>query len=327
MVALAIGAIVPAARANPSGHQITALPPPPALAPLRVIAVNTFKPISSADDDGKPAGIVEDYFELVRQALDLPVRDVRVMKAADAEDALRDGDADIVIGIVRSEERSHYGLFTVPVYSTPAVIVTRHGALAAPSLAALRGKTLSLRENHFAIGLLRQHYPTIKIVQSGTESRAVLQAVVDRRADAALVSLDASRVWLSDPHFSSLVVSGFPSDLPYEFAFQVHPSLSALMPGLDQAIAQITVEQRADIMERWLNEAVRVKSSQHGIPLATAMFGAVGIAAILILAYFLAGMRRELWRHRHEAERARAELEAAPRGAETNPPLPLRRRA
>jgi hypothetical protein len=103
--------------------------------------------------------------------------------------------------------------------------------------------------------------------------------------------------------------------------------MSALMPGLDQAIAQITVEQRADIMERWLNEAVRVKSSQHGIPLATAMFGAVGIAAILILAYFLAGMRRELWRHRREAERARAEREMASRGAETNPPLPLRRRA
>jgi two-component system, NarL family, sensor histidine kinase EvgS len=307
--------------ATPSGHQMSS--PPPAeetpLPPLRVVAVNTFRPISFADEDGEPAGIIEDYFDLVRQSIGLAVRDVRVMSAMDAEEALRNGDADVLIGIVRSEERTKNGIFSVPVYSTPAVIVTRHGAPAADSFASLRGKTLALREHHFAMDLLHQRWPTIKLLEAGTESRAVLQAVVDRRADAALLSLDATRVWLADPKFSMLVVSGFPPDMPYQFAFQIRPALAAqLAPQLDQAIAQLTVEQRSDVMERWLADTVRVKSSQHGIPLATALFGVVGIAAIVILIFFLAGMRRELRRQRDEAERFRAERERALAEAEAN---------
>jgi len=292
------------ARAAPGAHAAAAAPAGRAKAvpvsPLRVVAVNAFRPISFADENGAAVGVVEDYFELVRRALDLPLRDVRVMSANDAEQALRDGEADIVIGIVQSEERTQNGVFTAPVYSTGAAIVTRHGAPAAPSFSDLKGKTLALREHHFAIPMLRQHWPQVALLESGVDSRSVLKAVASRRADAALVSIDASRVWLAQPEFASLVVSGFPADIQYEFAFQLQPGLAELVPRFNEAIAQITTEQRSTILERWLANSLRVKASRQGIPLATAMFGAVALSAILILAFALARMRRA---HRAERER------------------------
>ncbi|HEX7156119.1 MAG TPA: ATP-binding protein, partial [Burkholderiaceae bacterium] len=293
--------------------------PTPAPAPLRVVALDLVKPTSFADAAGQPAGIAMDCFDLVRGALDLRIRDVRVMPPDQAREALRAGDADLVIGVLKSDAWLGLGRFTAPFFVSPSVLITRKQAAPAASLAGLAHRRLATWPGHAGSKQLHNLYPDVELVDAGPAPADALSAVLQERADAALLYLDVARAALAEPRFSALVISGFPPDLPGEFAFLVSEDRSGMVAQLDRALASITPTQRSEILNRWLPAVIPTRPAPtHWAEIALALVVAAMALAAFPIALRLVRLRRDFARQKAEAEESRRRQQQAIREAEEN---------
>ncbi len=212
-------------------------------------------PIDYIDEDGVHRGIAADYLGLIGARLG-----VRFMPETSASpkhmlQQLINGELQVGITIAPDKERATKLRFTRPYYEAQKVIVARVDTPGIATLNDLHGRRVAIEDDSFTMRQLQQRHPQIRLLPVPS-TLAALQKVSWGEADG-YVGNQAVAGWLQRRHQLSnlrVVSDAGIGRVPQNFAVSnAAAEWAPLVAILDKALADITIKERSQIEQRWLN--------------------------------------------------------------------------
>jgi len=237
---------------------------------------------------GSPRGLSIDYMNLVANRLGIQVNYVTGPSWDDFLGMMKRKELDVMLNIVRTDEREAYILFTEPYARAPNVIVSRESK-PYERMAELEGKTVAFPKGFFYEEVLTASFPGIRRLPL-PDTLACLKAVSKGKADAVLSEevvinslihrnmLTGLRITgeakMGHPDFTNLRL-GIRDDWPF-----LH---SALM----KAMADISPQEMRRVREQWLrsHRAAKIPETFGSVlPRYLVAYGAGAFALFALVA-------------------------------------------
>ncbi|AOE82915.1 chemotaxis protein CheY [Pseudomonas sp. TCU-HL1] len=269
---------------------------------VHLVIDDDMAPLAFFDDNGQLRGTVADLLEMV--ALRTGLRFETTSHAggfARQLESLQNGDADLAI-LTASKERESLLRFTRPIASGPFVLVARAsegGAVAQPG--AMSGQRLALGKGHVAREEVRQVYPDMRLIDTGSSLDA-MNLVYSGEADYALVAMPVAQYYTVRLFQNSLKIAALLRIEPAHASFAVRRADTELYSIIEKALASISPDELNATSNRW--RGIPGMSPQTWRDYSTLILRIVIGAALLLLLVlaWVLRLRREV-RRRQTAER------------------------
>jgi PAS domain S-box-containing protein len=245
---------------------------------LRRARAEGWMPFSFRDGEGEVIGIIEDYWGLIRDKLDIKEQTSPALPFSEVLAQIRSNDLDLYAGTTRTPDRAAYARFSDGFERYPIAIATRRSAAFIANARALEGEVVAVGREYSAYRLLKARYPGIDFLQV-EDTRAALAAVEARQAFAAVDILPVLQYQIESYAPQEVRLAGI-TDVKFELQMMVRDELVPLVPLLNRAIAAITPEERLTIHKRWMLRDV-VKEYDYGLLLQVIGVGLLLLAAML----------------------------------------------
>jgi two-component system, sensor histidine kinase and response regulator len=204
-------------------------------------------------ENGSPQGFSIDYMNLLADLLDIEIEYVSGPSWNEFLTMIKHKELDVMLNIVRTEERSKYLLYTEPYARNPNVIVSSKSK-PYNSIEELYGKTVAIPSGFFYEEVLEQNYPQIKRLPV-LDVLDSLKAVSLGKADAAFGEEAVVYSIIARNMLTNLKVSGEAklgdSDLE-NLNIGVRDDFPLLLSSLKKAMAAVTPQQIKEIQKKWL---------------------------------------------------------------------------
>ncbi len=233
---------------------------------------------------GRPQGLSIDYMNLVAARLGIEVEYVTGPSWNEFLDMVQRQELDVMLNIVRTEDRQRYLRFTEPYVQNPNVIVSN---IEEPyeNIQALFGRTVAFPRGFFFEEVLTRSFPQIKRLPV-EDSLASLKAVMFGRADAALAEAAVARTLITKNLLTGLRISGEVDIGDPELTSMrigVRGDWPLLHTALTKAMADVTLEEMTQIRQRWIADAVDTAAPQRPAHVAYGRLVAYGLAVFVFL--------------------------------------------
>ena len=241
---------------------------------------------------GNPRGLSIDYMNLVAEQLGVRVEYVSGPSWNEFLAMIKRKELDVMLNIVKTEQRLKYLLFTGPYIKNPNVIVSSAGS-PYEKIQALFGKTVAFPKGFFYEEVLTKSYPQIKRLPV-TDTLASLKAVAFGRADAALGEAAVVRTLINKNFIAGLQISGEVDigdpDLT-NLRIGVRDDWPLLRSALAKAMAAIDPQEMNHIQEKWIATALDAAAPQSTVTLSygrlilyvIAVFVALSLLALILI--------------------------------------------
>ncbi|WP_019613852.1 PAS domain S-box protein [Psychromonas ossibalaenae] len=221
-------------------------------------------------DYDTPRGLSIDYMNLLAEKLDIKVSYRTGPSWSEFLGLIKNKNLDVMLNIVKTQERQKYLLFTQPYMKNPNVIISRNDN-PFDNIDDLQGRIVAFPKGFFYEELLTRDYPQIKRL-AVEDSLASLKAVALGDADAALGEDAVVRFLMSKNLLSNLYISG-EADIGnpdvVNLRLGVRDDWPMLHSILSKAMSQVTQEEMTVIQQRWLSElltsATKSASTQEAL--------------------------------------------------------------
>ncbi|MDJ0667626.1 MAG: transporter substrate-binding domain-containing protein [Desulfobacterales bacterium] len=233
---------------------------------------------------GRPRGLSIDYMNLVAARLGIEVQYVTGPSWNEFLDMVQRQELDVMLNIVRTEERQRFLLFTDPYVQNPNVIVS---TIEKPyeNIQALFGRTVAFPRGFFFEEVLAKSFPQIKRLPV-EDSLASLKAVLFGRADAALAEAAVARTLITKNLLTGLRISGEVDignpDLT-SMRIGVRGDWPLLHTAIMKAMADVTLEEMTQIRQRWIADEVDTAALQSVVQVSYGRLVAYGLAVFVFL--------------------------------------------
>lgn len=211
------------------------------------------------EEDGKIRGYAVDLLTFLGQKAGLEMEFV-ICRDYQAIECLKNGQIDLIPNIIVTPEQSEFILFSHCQYALDEVIFGRSDRKDMPDLASLEDKTVALPPDYAVAGLLKQHYPRIKIIET-KDLLSSLQDVSAGKADATVMTSYMGQYILSDKFITKLDAVGtarIDNQPPLTAAhYGVRKDLPLLQSILDKAFQTLSPADRQEIWARWFHKPER----------------------------------------------------------------------
>ncbi len=234
---------------------------------------------------GKPQGLSIDYMNLVAEQLGIKVEYISGPSWAEFLAMIKRKELDVMLNIVKTEDRLKYLLFTEPYIKNPNIIVS---SAESPyeTIQTLFGRTVAFPKGFFYEEVLTRSYPQIKRLPE-EDTLASLKAVALGRADAALGEAAVVRTLINKNMLTDLRISGEVSignpDLT-NLRLGVRDDWPLLQSALMKAMAAISPQAMNQIRQKWLVIDEPPTAHKTSVPVAYGRLIAYGIAVFMILS-------------------------------------------
>jgi polar amino acid transport system substrate-binding protein len=241
---------------------------------------------------GTPRGLSIDYMNLVAEQLGIKVEYVSGPSWNEFLEMVKRKELDVMLNIVKTEDRQKYLLYTEPYIKNPNVIVSSQNS-PYDTIETLFGKTVAFPKGFFYEEVLTKSFPQIKRLPV-EDTLASLKAVAFGRADAALGEAAVVRTLINKNFISGLQISGEVKigdpDLT-NMHIGVRDDWPLLHSALRKAMAAITPQEMNQIQQKWIVTALDTAAApQTVVRFSYGRLVAYGIAvflAISLLAWIL----------------------------------------
>ncbi len=257
-----------------------------------------FPPISFLDQDGKPAGLITDYLQVVADRLGIEIEPVISASTNGAAAPLRDGRIDISPLMQRESVRAEEFTFTQPYVSIPYAVVVKKEAPLVRNLDDLQGPVGALKSSPI-YRHIRARYGETLAVKAYHTVEAGLADVEDGVTQGFL-----ENELFVDFHRRSMVSSDLKvaGTIPFSYtpAFSFRREHSELVPIFNKVLATISEREKKLIYSRWVTFPAPTPTDWHKL---AAWIGIPVLVTVLIMA-IIVYWNRKLAIARTEAERA-----------------------
>jgi two-component system, NarL family, sensor histidine kinase EvgS len=218
---------------------------------LRAGAVRGLALLNDVGPDGSHTGVAADYLDHVVQRLGVGVEVVPFDSVADMLAALREQRIHLVPFLAKTAQREREFRYSAPYLTMPFVLVARSDAPAYWDLSSLRGRRVALAAEHPLRPVITERYPEIQMVGAANGSEA-MTLVADGRADAAVEVKIFANLRVNDGGGGHLRTLSEIAEAPAAFHFALAPAAGALLPAIDQSLADIAPGERERMLRRWV---------------------------------------------------------------------------
>ncbi|WP_428565207.1 MAG: transporter substrate-binding domain-containing protein [Solidesulfovibrio sp. DCME] len=205
--------------------------------------------------NGLPQGYSVDYLNMLAALTGLRVRYVSGPDWDEFERMLQTGGLDVLMNMASTPQREAYTDFTPPYATLAHGVSYRDSEPAPPTLESLGGRVVAVPKGFFTEQVLREHYPTIKLL-TPPDTLGCLEAVATGRADAAIGSLPAQN-YLIGKHFLLNLQTRALVDNKYfptvNIRFGVTNRKPVLARILTKAMAAVGERQISALRQKWLS--------------------------------------------------------------------------
>ena len=202
---------------------------------------------------GRPRGLSIDYMGLVAKNLGIEIEYVTGPSWDEFLDLVKRKELDVILNIVKTEDRQKYILYTEPYVKNPNVVVSS-GKNTYASIEELSGKVVAFPKGFFYEEVLTKSFPQIKRLPV-EDALASLKAVAFGQADAALGEAAVIRTLINKNMLAGLQISGEVElgnpDL-MNLRIGVRDDWPLLRSALIKAMAAITPQEMNQIRQKWL---------------------------------------------------------------------------
>ncbi len=215
---------------------------------LIIALFQDYPPMSFIGPDGRPAGLLVDFWRLWSQTTGQAVR-FRPSSWPETLEAMRRGEADLHSGLFRNRERERWLAFTDPLHAIRTVEIHRVGEPTL-SLGARSGRRVAVLEGSFQADWLVRHWPTVTTVPFASAEPMVL-ALVRREIDAIINEAPTVQASLNGLGFGGLVERG-DTLLTNQLFGAVRKADTALLSQVNRGLATLPRDALIAIDQRWL---------------------------------------------------------------------------
>ncbi|WP_434984393.1 transporter substrate-binding domain-containing protein [Pseudomonas protegens] len=216
---------------------------------LRVSNLEGYPPFSFRTDDGEPRGVVEDYIGLIARQLQLKMTRVRAHDLEELASLVKSGQIDMVPGLPETEERKGWMVFSKPYARFPLVIITRQDTVNVDSILTLGKARVAISERAEPIPTLLKENPEVTLVSAKTVAQG-LEMLANHKVDAYVGNLVVSDRLITEKYTGILKVAA-PTGRYAELSVAVAPKYAYLMPLINQALDNISLDRREQIRATW----------------------------------------------------------------------------
>ncbi|BCQ61472.1 hypothetical protein PBOI14_32220 [Pseudomonas sp. Boi14] len=231
-------------------------------------------PMSYFDANGNYLGITADLLTMLEAKTGLSFDITALPSFKDLNEAVRNGQVQMVADRARTPERETYLQFTRPYLVGPYMLVTSDAADAPKSLEDMAGKTLLIGSGHALVSQLHQRYPQIRIkeVQTNFEALSLLR---DQKADGTVQAEIA--VSFNLPRIKEDQLKVRPAlDLPLlNESFAVRRDQLELFSIIDKSLRSISPDAITELNNRWRSKAAVAPPSWRDYRTTLYLAGAV----------------------------------------------------
>ena len=200
-----------------------------------------------------PRGLSIDYMNQVAEKLGIQIEYVTGPSWNEFLEMVKRQELDVMLNIVKTEDRMKYLLYTDPYIKNPNIIVSSQES-PYETIQALFGKTVTFPKGFFYEEVLTKSFPRIKRLPV-EDTLASLKAVTFGRADAALGESAVVKTLINKNLLIGLRISGEVDignpDLT-NLRIGVRKDWPLLQSALMKAMAAITPQELSQIRQKWL---------------------------------------------------------------------------
>lgn len=253
---------------------------------ITVIPERNNPPFAFNDTSWKSQGIFIDYINLVAKKLDVKVDFLMARTRLDVIDALKQGKGDY-IGNLGADKAKELSLpHSAPYFNTPVVIVVRNDYVSGTGLTLddLHNKKVSVLAGSVVELFIKKTHPKI-ILEEVFDNELVLQKIVLAEVDAAVINLASLSYYMSKQSIKSIKVVGNVPGFDVNLAFTTSNNEPLLNSILEKGLAQITPEEREDILQKWQDTPIKkVNKEVNSLPMIVLYtFSIIGIFALIFI--------------------------------------------
>ena len=234
---------------------------------------------------GNPRGLSIDYMNLVAEHLGIKVEYVTGPSWSEFLEMAKRKELDVMLNIVKTEDRMKYLLYTEPYIKNPNVIVSSQKR-SYETIDQLFGKTVAFPKGFFYEEVLTKSFPQIKRLPV-EDTLASLKAVIFEKADAALGEEAVVRTLINQNLLSGLRISGEVDignpDLT-NLRIGVRDDWPLLRSAIMKAMAGITPQQMNQIRQKWIAVEVETPAYEKADTISYSRLVAYSAAVFLILS-------------------------------------------
>lgn len=222
---------------------------------IRVGGASNWAPFGFVNNDGEYAGIVDDYFDSISQNTGLKFeyveknRDKHLAAMKDPEDR----SIDMLATAFFSDERASFMDFSTPYLEVRGYFFVRDD-LEVTTLSDLNRKVLAIPKDNSYVELLKQEYPTIKILVVDSFEEAI-DAVIERRADILLGNYATLTHGLKKKGVTDIIpFRSFQRSKVEPLHMATRKNNPVLLSIVNKGLAAVSEKSKAAICKRWVGD-------------------------------------------------------------------------
>lgn len=212
-----------------------------------------WEPYESISEDGNHVGIAADLIRLIAYRSGI---DVKLVPTKDWDESLnvsKEGKCLILSFLTQTPARDEWLLFTEPYFSDPNVIITRAEHDFIPDPALLINHTIALPSGTSVEERVRQDYPHLTIITTGSSEADTFTLVEEKKADMTLRSLTMAAYTIRKEGLFNLKISGQIPNYTNHFRIGVSKDQPMLRDILNRGISTLTPQEVQQIVNRHIS--------------------------------------------------------------------------
>ena len=266
-----------------------------------------FIPYEFFDVDGTYKGIARDYIDLISQKTGITMTAEKGLTWPEAYDLAAQKKLDVLPCIAKTPEREQYFLFSEPYFTFERVIFVNEDNTSVKSLNDLTGKKVAVQKNtshqiyledlgNFQLSL----YDTIE---------EALMAVSLGHETAFVSNLASSSYLIKKNGITHLKYIQIENESPQTLHFAVRNDWPVMVSIIDKALANITIEEKIAISNRWIG--VESPPDYSWLLRILALVVTAILLVLIVSAYWILKLRKEIRMRQVIQEELKTAKEAA----------------
>ena len=205
------------------------------------------------NEDGRPRGFSIAYMDFLATRTGIGIEYVSGPTWHEFLGMIRDKKLDVMLNIVKTEDRDKFIKFTGPYVENPPVIVARNDDSSISDLTSLFNRTISVPKGFYYQELIERHYPSINLHLTNGQIES-LNAVASGRADATVGGVAVQRYLIRENVLTGLKIVGSFSDPRFsnKLRLGVRDDWPILVGILQKAIDSVGFDDITKLQNRWL---------------------------------------------------------------------------
>ncbi|GIC77901.1 HD domain-containing phosphohydrolase [Moritella sp. F3] len=224
---------------------------------------NDWAPIDFAAS-GEPKGYAIDLLNLIEDMTGIDFEFINGFTWGELVDKYNNGSLDGLHSLQQANEDTIKGLYSEPIYNLPFAIVTKDNQPYISDYADLQGKKVAILAGWSIIPSLKQEFPNVELVEFKT-LKAAFKSVSMGENFALLDSGAVLESGLMQYFHRNLqlhrLFSIAPQGYSSEFHIVLNEQYAELMPIINLAIRNITLEQRQVLKSKWMDNRQLVRGN------------------------------------------------------------------